>query len=476
MNEFRGKRIAVLGAAATGMAAAPVLARLGAEVWVFDAKPADALGEAPARLAPVARLFLGDPDYAQLEECDLIVPSPGVPCEAPALQDAVRRGTPVLSEIEIAYRIARAPLVAVTGTNGKTSTVFMIAEVLRTGGCAAVVAGNALARGRQAPLIQAAESTPADAWIVAEVSSFQLEWVTQFRPRVAVITNITSDHLNRHGSVEAYAAAKARLLDAQTDADWTVLNLDNPLTHSLTSRARGRLLRFSRELHPFAGTWVEGTGEARRLWGRLPGAGNHGGLSDHGGLPLLGAAGLRVPGEHTLENALAAAAVGLAVGIEPAAIAAGLERFPGVPDRLESLGCVHGVEYVNNTMCTNVDAAVRSVQAYTRPVVLIAGGKNKDLDFEPLGREIATRVKALITIGDDGAAIAGAARRHGFDRIRAAGSMAEAVQAAAAEAGAGDVVLLAPACASFDWYRSFEARGEDFRRQVERLRESAEGV
>ena len=466
MNEFRGKRIAVLGAAATGMAAAPVLARLGAEVWVFDAKPAEALGEAPERLAEFAQLFLGDPDYAQLEQCDLIVPSPGVPRESPALQEAVRRGTPVLSEIEIAYRIARAPLVAVTGTNGKTSTVFMIAEVLRAGGCAAEVAGNALARGRQMPLIQAAESTPAEAWIVAEVSSFQLEWVTQFRPRVAVITNITSDHLNRHGSVEAYAAAKARRLDAQTDADWTVLNLDNPLTRSLTSRAQGRLLRFSREPHPFAGTWVEGTGEARRLRGRLPGA----------EFALLAAAGLRVPGEHTLENALAAAAVGLAVGIEPTAIAAGLARFPGVPDRLESLGWVCGVEYVNNTMCTNVDAAVRSVQAYTRPVVLIAGGKNKDLDFEPLGREIAARVKALITIGDDGAAIAGAARRYGFDRIRAAGSMAEAVQAAAAEAGAGDVVLLAPACASFDWYRSFEARGEDFRHQVERLRQSAEGV
>lgn len=466
MNEFRGKRIAVLGAAATGMAAAPVLARLGAEVWVFDAKPAEALGEAPARLAEFAQVFLGDPDYAQLEQCDLIVPSPGVPRESPVLQDAVRRGTPVLSEIEIAYRIARAPLVAVTGTNGKTSTVFMIAEVLRAGGCVAEVAGNALARGRQMPLIQAAESTPAEAWIVAEVSSFQLEWVTQFRPRVAVITNITSDHLNRHGSVEAYAAAKARLLDAQTDADWTVLNLDNPLTRSLTSRAHGRLLRFSREPHPFPGTWVEGTGEERGLRGRLPGA----------EFALLAAAGLRVPGEHTLENALAAAAVGLAVGLEPTAIAAGLERFPGVPDRLESLGCVRGVEYVNNTMCTNVDAAVRSVQAYTRPVVLIAGGKNKDLDFEPLGREIAARVKALITIGDDGAAIAGAARRYGFDRIRAAGSMAEAVRAAAAEAGAGDVVLLAPACASFDWYRSFEARGEDFRRQVECLRQSTEGV
>jgi len=464
MSEFEGKLIGVIGAAATGRAAAPVLARLGARVRVYDERSAEAVGEAAAQIAPYAELFLGDPHYPGIDECDLIVPSPGVWADAPVLRAAVERGTPILSEIEVAYRISQAPIIAITGTNGKTTTVMMVAEILRADGRAVQVAGNTLAGGFQVPLIQAAATLPATAWIVAEISSFQLEWVQRFRPRVAIITNITADHLNRHGTVEAYAEAKARLLDAQTDADWRVLNRDNEATRTLMTRGGGRLLQFGKEPHSEEGAWSERIGVRRWLRARLNGR----------EMDLLPVDQLKVPGEHTIENALAAAVAALAVGCAPEAVAAGLTEFKGVADRLEYVCRIDGVDYVNNTMCTNVDAAVRSIEAYDRGVVLIAGGKGKGLDFEPLGRAIAERVKALVVIGDDGPEIAESARRHGFRRITRATSMTEAVQQAAAAAQAGDVVLLAPACASFDWYSSFEARGQDFKQEVSRLAEDGD--
>jgi len=460
--EFDGLRVAIIGAAATGRAAAPVLARRGARVRVYDREPAERLGAAGEGLAECAELVLGRDDYPGIEECDLIVPSPGVPREAPVLQAAVARGTPVLSEIEIAGRLARAPIVAVTGTNGKTTTVFMAAAVLREGALDARVAGNALAGGFQAPLIEVADTLPASGWIVAEVSSFQLEWVREFRPRVAVVTNVTADHLNRHGTVAAYVAAKANLLRAQTAEDWTVLNRDNPASYGLRETARGRLLLFGRAPHPGEGCWTEGGGAERLLRARLEGAERD----------LLPASVLRVPGEHTVENALAACCVGLAAGVTPEAMRRALAAFPGVPDRLEWVRTVNGADWINNTMCTNVDAAVRSIEAYDRPLVVIAGGKDKGSDFAPLGRAIAARVKHLVAIGADGPQIAAAARAHGFTRITEADSMAAAVRAAAAAAAPGDVVMLAPACASFDWYQGFEARGADFKAEVARLAES----
>lgn len=459
MSEFQGLLIGVIGAAATGRAAAPVLAGLGARVRVYDERPAEALGDAPAQIAPYAELFLGDGHYPDIEACDLIVPSPGVWADAPVLRAAVERGTPVLSEIEVAYRISRAPIVAVTGTNGKTTTVMMVADILRADGREVQVAGNTLAGGFQVPLIQAAATLPESAWIVAEISSFQLEWVREFRPKVAIITNITADHLNRHGTVEAYVEAKAHLLDAQTADDWRVLNRENEATRRLMSRGGGRLLQFGREPHGEEGTWSEEIDGRRWLRSRLDGRVQN----------LLPTDQLKVPGEHTIENALAAAAAAVAVGCGPDAVARGLAEFKGVADRLEYVAEIDGVEYVNNTMCTNVDAAVRSIEAYERGVVLIAGGKGKGLDFEPLGRAIAARVKALVAIGDDGPKIAESARRFGFQNISRAHSMAEAVAQAAAAAAPGDVVLLAPACASFDWYTSFEARGADFKQEVRRL-------
>jgi UDP-N-acetylmuramoylalanine--D-glutamate ligase len=449
--------IHLIGLAATGLASARVLQGRGHTIVAHDRKTAGELAETCAQLADLGvECRLGEEAYRGLEEADLVIPSPGVPPDAPPLRAATARGIPIKAEIEVAGEIARAPILAVTGTNGKTTTVLMLAEICRAFCAETIPAGNLLAGGRQLPLIAAADTAPADAVIVAEVSSFQLEWCHTFRPRVGVITNITADHLDRHRTVEAYVTAKARLLDGQTPEDTAVLNADDPACRALAGRTRGRELWFSRRGPVAAGTWLD---EEGRLMAAL------GGWK----IPIAERATLRVPGEHMVENALAAAAAALAVGAAPEAVARALANYPGAPDRMEHVATVAGRDYVNNTMCTNVDAAVRSIEAYDRPVVLIAGGKDKGSDFEPLGETIARRVKWLVAIGADGPRIAESARRAGFDRIRTAGSMEEAVAEAARASDPGDVILLAPACASFDWYRSFEERGRAFKEAVAKL-------
>ncbi len=458
--DLAGRTVAILGAAATGRAAAPVLIRRGARVIVYDARDEEQLGVAARELrAAGAELRAGDPKCRGIESADLVIPSPGVAAESEVLRAARARGTPVLAEIEVAGALARAPIIAVTGTNGKTTTVMMAAAALRAAGQEVLVGGNALAGGYQVPLIAAADRAPKGSWIVAEVSSFQLEWTVRFRPRVAVITNISADHINRHGTIDAYAAAKARLLDAQEGGDWTVLNCDNPLAAALGPRARGGLAWFTRRERPALGGWVElRQGEP---WLVIDLAGTP--------EPVCPRGAVRIPGEHSVENALAAAIAARAAGAPAQPIGRALAGFRGVPDRLEYVRTVRGVEFVNNTMCTNVDAAVRSLEAYAQPVVAIAGGKDKGSDFAPLGAVIARRGRHLVTIGADGDRIGAAAREAGFRAVTAAGSMEDAVRQAAAAARPGDVVMLAPACASFDWYGSFEERGADFKAAVARL-------
>jgi UDP-N-acetylmuramoylalanine--D-glutamate ligase len=369
----------------------------------------------------------------------------------------VKRSQPVLAEIEIAWRIARAPIVGITGTNGKTTTVLLTDAMLRAGDLESQVCGNTLAGGFQVPLIAAADRAPATQVLVAEISSFQLEWVRCFRPRIAIVTNISVDHLNRHGTVEAYREAKARLLDAQGVTDWAVLNADDVGSQGLKERGRARRLWFSRRQKVEEGAFLRGADRVIMVR-----AGDR-------EAEVGPAADLLLPGEHNVENALAAAAAAFALGVRPEAIRAALRQFPGVPDRLERVATLGGVEWVNNTMCTNVDAAVRSMEAYDRPLIVIAGGRDKGSDFAPLGRALAARARRLIAIGTDGPRIAEAARSHGLKGISEAGSMREAVRMAADAASPGDVVILAPACASFDWYAGFEERGREFRRCVEEL-------
>ena len=452
------ERIAVLGAGVAGLAVAEALAKRGCRVTVYDRLPLEKLRPAAVRLEAVGARLIAADDHTGLDAADLIVPSPGAAVGNPLVDQAQARGQAILAEIEVAQRLMRSPLIGVTGTNGKTTTVLWAAAMLEAGGVAATVAGNTLAGGYQLPLAAAAEEAAPETWIVAEISSFQLALAREFRPRIAAITNVTSDHLDRHGTVQAYAAAKRRLISAQGPGDYVILNAGDPTSSAWASEAAAAVLLVSSVALPERGAGVD----QGRLCLRLEGETVDLGAADE----------LPIPGRHTIENALMAALTARLAGAEVEGIRTAMRDFSGVADRLEDLGEVAGVLFVNNSMCTNVAAAVRSIEAYDRPVVVIAGGEDKGSDFDPLGRTLKDRARAVVTLGRDGYRIAASAVRAGMSEaaIREARSMQEAVEQAQRLSQPGDVVLLAPACASFDMFESFQHRGQVFRECVEALR------
>lgn len=456
-TQFEGKRIVIFGLARTGLAAAPVLRELGAEVVLADSASESQLGaRADEARATGAEVFLSaTPDLLQ-RAVDIVVTSPGVPSDSPILRQAVRLGIPVFSEIEVAYRISAAPILAVTGTNGKTTTAMMLADMLRASGRRTWLAGNISADDVKQPLITAAHRAENLDAIVAEISSFQLEWIEEFCPAVGVLTNLTPDHLNRHASFREYAACKARMFSAQTEEDVAVVNAVNAPARAIGERLRSRLLWFDRGhcLRPDSACVREGYLTVR--W-------------DGEEFKLCKASQLRVPGTHNVENALAAAAAAIAFGARPEPVSQALREFRGVVHRMEFVGVIEGISYINNSMCTNVDAAIRSLEAAGAGTVLIAGGVSKATDFAPLGAAIARYAGALVLIGQAAGEIEEAARACGFSAVHRAESMEEAVARASSLAPRGGRVMLSPACASFDMFADFEARGEAFRRAVREL-------
>jgi UDP-N-acetylmuramoylalanine--D-glutamate ligase len=461
-------KVSVIGAARSGIAAARALASLGATVTLSDSKPEAQLGEAATEASATgARCVFGaSVDRALPEGTELVVTSPGVPATAEVLRAAVASGIPVWSEIELAYRLSVAPIIAVTGTNGKTTTALLLAAMLRESGRRATVCGNVSADEIKKTLVEAAtEERSRDAALVAEISSFQLEWVERFAPRVAILTNITADHLNRHASFEEYAETKARIFRAQTADDWAVIGYDNPAARSIGLRAlRARRVWFTTAGGPpdeGACAWVD-RGD---LTVRLSDQTSPVRVMRVSELPPA------LPGSHSVANVLAAAVGALAIGAQAEAIAAAVRAFQGVPHRMEWVGDVGGVRYVNNSMCTNVAAAVSSLEAMDRPTIVIAGGADKGLDFAPLAPALRDRAKQVILIGTAADKMERAFRDGGCTAISRAASLDEAVAVAAAAAGPGDAVLLSPACASFDMFRDFEARGAAFRSAVRRLEE-----
>jgi UDP-N-acetylmuramoylalanine--D-glutamate ligase len=452
--EFAGRRVAIIGMARTGMAAAPILRDLGASVILSDAAGSTELGrklneadqfgvEVRVEARPEDSLF----------NAEIVIPSPGIPRDAPVLRLAAERGLPIYSEIEVAYRIAQAPILAVTGTNGKTTTTMLLGEMLKAAGKRTYVAGNIAADEVKQALITAAYlARPEDA-IVAEVSSFQLEWVEKFRPKVGILTNITPDHMNRHKTFAEYCAAKGALFAAQTPDDVAVINAVNAPARAIGQRLRSRLYWFDRGNCATCDSACVQNGEMIVRWGGRP-------------YKMGSVTNLKIPGSHNVENALAAAGAAVAFGVDPEAVREALMSFRGVVHRMEPVSEIAGVSYINNSMCTNVDAAVRSLEAMSQPTVLIAGGVDKNGDFEALGATIARHARHLILIGKDGPLIGEAARQAGFEAIETADSMEDAVQKAARIAQPGDAVMLSPACASFDMFTDFEARGEAFRQAV----------
>ena len=447
-----GKSALVVGMAKRGVACARLLAEEGARVTINDVKPAAELAGVLDALKDLSFAdALGKDPMTLLDGCDLVVLSPGVSIEAPFAAEAKRRGIEVIGEIELGFRYARAPIVAITGTNGKTTTTALTGELFKAQGVHTWVLGNI-----GIPIAAHARETRESDVIVAEVAGFQLESTQEFHAHSCAILNLTEDHLNRFGTMEHYGAAKARVLRNQTKDDFCVLNADDPLVAAMAKEAAGRVLWFSRRHEVENGAFVKNG----RIVFRLDGVEQE----------VCGAGELRIPGAHNLENALAAVAVALPVGVTPEAAARALRTFPGVEHRIEFVREAKGVRYINDSKGTNPDSTVKAVEAIKRPTVLLLGGSNKNSDYCPVFRAFEGKVKAVVAYGFTRGQILRDAKKTGYQNIYVVdGSFEEAVEKARSLAEPGDDVLLSPACASYDMFDNFEQRGRVFKEIVSRF-------
>jgi UDP-N-acetylmuramoylalanine--D-glutamate ligase len=442
--EDRRVHIIGLGGIGTGREVAKALAARGAAVTVSDVKPASALAAEIRALEGSEVVIRTDEDaYQGIEEADLVVPSPGVPLDSPPLVRARERGAIVVSDIEVAYWISSCPIVAVTGTKGKTTTTVLIGELLRNGGVSARTGGNI-----GTPLVAAAEAAQPDDILVAEVSSFQLEAIRDFRPRVAVMLNVTPDHLDRHRTMDAYTEAKARIFVNQQSEDTAVLNRDDGTVWRMRNRTRAQVVPYSLTQRLPAGA------DVHEAWLRVAGD------------RICPVSALQLRGRHNLSNVLAALGAAHSVGADLARAEQTLSQFEGVEHRLELIDEVAGVLFVNDSQATAPQATIAALGAFGRHIVLIAGGRAKVHDFLPLGEKIAERKASLVLIGEAADEIAAAASAAGADDIARASDLGDAVRQAVGRARPGDVVLLSPACASFDMFGDMAERGEAFREAV----------
>jgi UDP-N-acetylmuramoylalanine--D-glutamate ligase len=449
--ELAGKRVLVVGLARTGIATALFCAARGARVTSTEERPESQIPETAAKLrAAGVRLELGGHKAQTFIEQDLIVPSPGVPLILPSLAAARAVGIPVWSEIELASRFLRGRLVCITGSNGKTTTTSLIGHILESAGLPVQVAGNI-----GTPLISRVDVSSDGGFTVVEASSFQLEAISAFRPDVAVLLNVTPDHLDRHGSLEAYRRAKARIFENQTEHDAAVLNADD-VAVTACAPSGPAVYWFSRHNRVPSGCFVR---DDEIVFGR-----------DGSETVLLRRREIGLRGDHNVENVLAAAAAATLVGVEPPAIAEAVRTFAGVEHRIEFVATISGVEYFNDSKATNVDATIKALDAFPGNLLVILGGKDKGGDYTILRKSLREHARMVLLIG--AAADKIESQLGGVVPVERAGTMAHAVEIAEERARPGDTVLLAPACASFDQFESYEHRGRVFKQLVRSLAEN----
>ena len=446
--ELAGKQVLVVGLARTGVATALFCAARGARVTATEGRPESQIAETAAKLrAAGVTLELGGHGAKTFVEQDLIIPSPGVPPTMPALAAARAIGIPVWSEIELAWRFLRGRLVCITGSNGKTTTTSLIGHILETAGLPVQVAGNI-----GTPLISRVDVSSDAGFTVVEASSFQLESISAFCPDVAVLLNLTPDHLDRHGSFEAYARAKARMFENQEEKDAAVVNADDAVACQYAP-SRPQVFWFSRQKRVPSGCFLRDDEIVFRRDGTET--------------VLLRRRDIGLRGDHNVENVLAAAAAAKLVGVEPLAIAEGVRTFAGVEHRIEFVDTVSGVEYFNDSKATNVDATLKALDAFPGNVLVILGGKDKGCDYTILQAALRRHARMVLLIGSAADKIE--AQLAGVVPAEHAGTMARAVEIAAERAQPGDTVLLAPACASFDQFENYEHRGRVFKQLVREL-------
>lgn len=451
--DLANKRVLVVGLGKSGVASALFLKKHGARVTVSDAKPEDQLrSEIPLLLDHGITVETGGHGDRTFRGQDLIVVSPGVPVDAPHLVQARALGEPVIGEIELAAQFLPGPIVAITGSNGKTTTTTLVGEILGAGGLPTVVGGNI-----GTPAISLVERATANTWAVLEVSSFQLETVQTFRPRIAVILNITPDHLDRHRTFEAYAGAKARIFENQQSDDFAVLNEDDPACVNLAKRVNAQLFWFSRQKEVQRGAWLSGGRILFRDAARQQ--------------EIMLVADIPLKGAHNVENALAGVCVGMLVGSSPERIREAIRNFKAVEHRLEFVARIRNVDYYNDSKATNVDATIKALESFPANIHLILGGKDKGSDYSVLNDLLRRRVKRVYTIGAAAAKIESQIKEAAD--IFHAETLEKAIRRAAQDAKPNDIVLLAPACASFDQFDSYEHRGKVFKDVVKSLEDRA---
>jgi UDP-N-acetylmuramoylalanine--D-glutamate ligase len=447
----RDRRVLVVGAARSGVAAAEALAKRGAIVTLTDIR--DTVDTADRLRAAGVTVELGGHRTETIAAADLIVVSPGVPLEQPIFGSAQKRGTEIIGELELAWRWTRGRVIAITGTKGKSTTTTLLGRMLGAAGRTTLVGGNI-----GVPLSAQVDASTPETVHVVETSSFQLEATSTFRPWIAVWLNIADDHLDRHPNVESYAAAKARIFAHQTEDDWAVVNADDP-----TVMAHSRGIAARKELFSLSGRIAIGLVVDEDWIVRRTAAGTE---------RLFPLAAVELTGRHMLHNVLAASAAASLAGCPPKAMAKGLQGFRGLEHTMEPAGQVGGVRFINDSKATNVEAARRSIESFPRGVVAIVGGRFKGGDLTQLREPLAASGTAVVAIGEATPLIHQAL--DGVVPVIDAGSMREAVERGYEAAGESGVVLLAPACSSFDWFRDYAERGNTFKEEVARLKQRME--
>jgi len=443
--ELNGKRALVVGLGKSGVASALFMKAHGARVTVSDTKSGDELrNEIPVLLDHGITVETGGHGERTFRGQDLIVVSPGVPVDAPPLVQARSLGETVIGEVELAAQFLPGPMVAITGSNGKTTTTTLTGEIIAAAGFPVLVGGNI-----GTPAISLAERAKPETVIVLEISSFQLETIQTFRPKIAVVLNVTPDHLDRHRTFEIYTDAKARIFENQQGSDFAVLNADDPTCVAMGGRTRAQVFWFSRHKEVQQGAWVR-DGEIVFRDG-------------NGQREILQVSEIPLKGAHNLENVLAAVGAAALMGCAPEKIRQAVHDFKAVEHRLEFVATVNGADYYNDSKATNVDATIKALESFPANIHLILGGKDKGSDYTVLNDLIRQRVKRIYTIGAAAAKIESQVK--GAEVVHAE-TLDNAVRKASAAAKLGDVVLLAPACASFDQFKSYEHRGKIFKEIV----------
>jgi UDP-N-acetylmuramoylalanine--D-glutamate ligase len=454
---YHGKTVLVMGAARSGFAAADFLLARGARVILTDRKKRKDLEPAVTSLLERGNhsgeliLELGGHRDESFKTCDFVVVSPGVPLSLPVFELSRRAGIPIMAEVELAYRHLRGRIIGITGSNGKTTTTTLVSELLKGAGINSYAAGNI-----GTPLISLADRTSPEDVYAVELSSFQLESIREFRPFVASILNLTPDHMDRYAGFEEYVAAKRRIFMNQQKTDFAVLNADDPRTSALTSGVHATPVAFSRFRSVDKGAFVR---NGRVIF-----------RNGQGEKDLFPVNAIALKGAHNLENVLAAASMAILAGAAPETLEESIRRFKGVEHRIEFVAELHGVQYFNDSKATNVDATIKSLESFPGNILLVAGGRDKEGDFTALRSLVRDRVKHLVLIGEAADKIKKALSDL-VDTIQAQ-SMQEAVAVCSRMAEPGDVVLLAPACASFDMFRDYEHRGRVFKEAVRGIGQS----